>query len=52
MLKNLTDLNGFAIHATDGDLGTVDEFFFDEADWSRRYLLLRRNGCEFAGRAY
>lgn len=44
MLKNLTDLNGFAIHATDGDIGTVDEFFFDDETWAIRYLTVETGG--------
>ena len=28
-----------AIHATDGEIGHVDDFLLEEADWSIRYLV-------------
>ena len=38
-----------AIHATDGDLGHVTEFYFDDATWTIRYLVVR-TGSFFSGR--
>jgi hypothetical protein len=30
---------GFSVRATDGDLGKVDEFYFDDATWTIRYMV-------------
>jgi hypothetical protein len=37
-------LKGFAIHATDGELGTVDDFYFDEETWGIRYITVETGG--------
>jgi hypothetical protein len=44
MLTNATFLKGLAVHATDGDLGTVDEFLFDDETWAVRYLVVDTGG--------
>jgi len=44
MLRNAKDLHGFAIRATDGELGTVDEFYFDDETWAIRYLTVETGG--------
>jgi PRC-barrel domain len=31
---------GAAIHAVDGEIGTVEDFYFEEDDWTVRYLLV------------
>ena len=36
MLRNITELRGYAILATDGHIGTVDDFYFDDEDWALR----------------
>jgi hypothetical protein len=33
-------LKDFAIRATDGDLGTVDDLYFDDETWAIRYLIV------------
>ena len=38
MLRNTTQLEGFTIRATDGELGTVDQLYFDDETWAIRYL--------------
>jgi sporulation protein YlmC with PRC-barrel domain len=38
MLRNLTDLRGYTIHATDGGIGTVDDLNFDDEDGHPHYL--------------
>jgi sporulation protein YlmC with PRC-barrel domain len=38
MQKNIKDLKGSAIVATDGDIGTLDDFYFDDKSWTIRYL--------------
>lgn len=44
MLKNTDDLKGFAIRAEDGELGHVDEFYFDDETWGVRYLVVNTGG--------
>jgi uncharacterized protein YrrD len=44
MLRNITDLRGYAIRATDGEIGTVDDFYFDDEDWAVRYLVVDTGG--------
>jgi hypothetical protein len=38
MLRNSTQLQGFTVRATDGELGTVDQLYFDDETWAIRYL--------------
>ena len=40
MLRNVKDLRGYAIRATDGVIGKVDDFYFDDEDWGIRYLVV------------
>ena len=40
MLRNVKDLRGYAIRATDGVIGDVDDFYFDDEDWAIRYLVV------------
>jgi sporulation protein YlmC with PRC-barrel domain len=40
MLHNVRDLRGYAIRATDGLIGKVDDFYFDDEDWAVRYLVV------------
>ena len=40
MLRNIKDLRGYAIRATDGAIGKVDDFYFDDEDWGIRYLVV------------
>ncbi len=44
MLTNTTNLKGFVIRATDGELGTVDDFYFDDDSWAVRYLTIQTGG--------
>jgi uncharacterized protein YrrD len=44
MLRNLTDLHDFALHATDGDIGHVKDFYFDDQAWVIRYLVVETGG--------
>jgi len=44
MLRNITELRGYAILATDGHIGTVDDFYFDDEDWAIRYLVVDTGG--------
>jgi sporulation protein YlmC with PRC-barrel domain len=40
MLRKVQDLRGYAIRATDGSIGKVDDFYFDDEDWGIRYLVV------------
>jgi sporulation protein YlmC with PRC-barrel domain len=44
MLRNVTDLRGYAIRATDGVIGKVDDLYFDDEDWAIRYLVVDTGG--------
>jgi hypothetical protein len=44
MLVNATHLKGLEIRATDGELGTVDQFYFDDETWAVRYLTVETGG--------
>jgi hypothetical protein len=44
MLTNAKDLKGLQICATDGEIGTVDQFYFDDESWAIRYLVVRTGG--------
>jgi hypothetical protein len=39
MQYSIKNLKGFAIGATDGDIGTLDDFYFDDEFWTIRYLV-------------
>jgi sporulation protein YlmC with PRC-barrel domain len=49
MLRNVKDLLGYAIRATDGIIGKVDDFYFDDEDWGVRYLVVE-TGTWLSGR--
>lgn len=34
------ELKKYGIHATDGNIGTVHDFFFDDKHWTTRYLVI------------
>ncbi len=40
MLWNASVVNGYAIAASDGRLGTVSDFLFDDASWLVRWLVV------------
>jgi len=40
MLRTMKDLQGYAIRATDGDLGHVKDVYFDDQQWVVRYLIV------------
>lgn len=39
MQHNIESLIGYTIGATDGEIGKVEEFYFDDKSWSIRYLV-------------
>ncbi len=40
MLRNTNDLQGYAIRATDGLIGHLKDFYFDDQKWVIRYLIV------------
>ena len=44
MFANAAQLKGFVIRATDGELGTVDQLYFDDETWAIRYLTVDTGG--------
>ena len=40
MLRSIKQLHGCSILATDGEIGKVDEFYFDDDQWRIRYLVV------------
>ncbi|WP_420475350.1 PRC-barrel domain-containing protein [Noviherbaspirillum sp. ST9] len=44
MLHSANALRGFAIAATDGELGSVRDVYFDDAEWVIRYLVVNTGG--------
>jgi len=40
MLRSVNELQGRKIRATDGEIGSVDQFFFDDETWTIRYLVV------------
>ena len=43
MLRSVTHLQGVTIQATDGEIGKVDQFYFDDETWAIRYLVVNTN---------
>lgn len=39
MQKAISELNGYALGATDGEIGSVSDFLFDDNFWTVRYLV-------------
>ena len=40
MLRSIKQLQRYAIRATDGEIGQVDDFLFDDRHWTVRYLVV------------
>jgi hypothetical protein len=40
MLRSMKNLENYAIHATDGAIGHVQDFYFDDRAWVVRYLVV------------
>jgi hypothetical protein len=49
MLRNATALTGYSLCATDGDIGRVSDFYFDDEKWTIRYLVVN-TGTYLPGR--
>ena len=44
MLRSMLSLIDYNIRAVDGDIGTVDDFYFDDQSWMVRYLVVDTGG--------
>lgn len=44
MLHSVGDLQGYTIGALDGDIGSVDDLYFDDERWAVRYLVATAGG--------
>ena len=44
MLRSMKDLKGFTIGATDGDIGQVEAFYFDDTSFTVRHLVVDTGG--------
>lgn len=44
MLRSVNSLRGYMIQATDGEIGHVDQFYFDDQEWTVRYLVVDTGG--------
>ncbi|WP_264754818.1 hypothetical protein [Marinobacter sp. LV10R510-11A] len=40
MLRSVHDIQDYAIHATDGVIGHVKDFYFDDEAWVIRYIIV------------
>ena len=49
MLRSVNDLKGFEIVATDGEIGNVEQFYFDDERWAVRYIVVN-TGSWLSGR--
>jgi len=41
MKRSIEDLIGFQMKETDGEIGKVEEFYFDDKTWTIRYLIVK-----------
>lgn len=44
MLHSVKALHGFTVIATDGDIGSIQDVYFDDARWTIRYLVVDTGG--------
>jgi hypothetical protein len=44
MFRSLKEIIGYAVHAADGDIGQVHDFYFDDQTWTVRYLVVDTGG--------
>jgi hypothetical protein len=40
MLRSVNDVRGYTVVATDGEIGAVDDLYFDDEVWVMRYLIV------------
>jgi uncharacterized protein YrrD len=44
MLQSAQQLQGFTLAASDGEIGRVDDVYFDDQHWTLRYLVVKTGG--------
>jgi sporulation protein YlmC with PRC-barrel domain len=44
MERNTSGLTGYQLEATDGEIGEVTDFYFDDETWTIRYLVVKTGG--------
>ena len=44
MLQRAKELSGYTLGASDGEIGKVREFYFDDRNWTVRYLVADTGG--------
>ena len=44
MIQNIHDLYDYKLVATDGEIGKIKDFYFDDHDWAIRYLVVDTGG--------
>lgn len=44
MLREASQIQGYAVHASDGAIGSVGDFLFDDATWLVRWLVIDTGG--------
>ncbi len=49
MKRSLKNFEGYSLKETDGEIGKVDEFYFDDISWTIRYLVIK-TGNWFSGK--
>lgn len=47
MQRNINNLIGYSMEATDGDIGKVEDFYFEDNTWLIRYLILKTGNWFF-----
>ena len=40
MLRQIKELGTYRLHATDGDIGHLEQFYFDDRDWKIKYFVV------------
>lgn len=40
MIRSANKMIGFSVHATDGEIGNIQDFIYDENEWSTRYVVV------------
>jgi hypothetical protein len=49
-LRKLSELTGYRLQASDGEIGKLEEIFFDDLRWSTRYFVVRTGNWLFGRR--
>lgn len=50
MLRKMSDLKKYTMHATDGEIGRVHDFYFDDQNWKVRYMVADTSSWLFGRR--